>query len=72
MNTPRVGVHEMTPAVFMKPTVGGGDESMTRPPPREVREMPASGPAFCMRSDRLLARWRDEVAPKGIGCCEDC
>ena len=65
MNTPLRGVHESGPSFFMKPTVGGGDESLARPPPREVRKMPASGPAFCLSVDRLPALRRDEVAPKG-------
>jgi hypothetical protein len=66
MNTQRRGVHEMAPVVFMKPFVGGGDESMTRPPPRETHEMPASGPAFCFGDDRVLVDGRVEVALTGL------
>ena len=65
MNTPPRGVHEMTPAMFMKPTVGGGDESQTRPPPQGVHKMPASGPAFCMKKRSAFWLQTRRSRPKG-------
>ena len=35
------GVHGIAPAVFMKPLVEGGDESLTRPPSHETCKPPA-------------------------------
>jgi hypothetical protein len=52
--------------LFMKPIAGGGDESLTRPPPREVRRMPASGPAFCLKKRIASGSRRVEVAPEGV------
>jgi hypothetical protein len=65
MSTSLRDVHEMAPVMFMKSTVGGGDESMTRPPPRGVHEMPASGPAFYLGDNRVLVDRRVEVALTG-------
>jgi hypothetical protein len=56
----------MAPAVFMKPFVGGGDESLTRPPPREVHKMPASGPAFWLKKRALLWLQTRRMHPKDV------
>jgi hypothetical protein len=66
MITRRRGVHEMAPVMFMKPLIGGGDESQTRPPPQGNTQMPASGPAFCLGGDRVL------VISRGGARCRLC
>jgi hypothetical protein len=66
MTIPLRDVHEMAFAMFMKSTVGGGDESPTRPPPREVAKMPASGPAFCLEKRTLSDSRRIEAVPKDV------
>jgi hypothetical protein len=53
MNTPRVGVHETRYLVFMKPSVGGGDELEDS---NAIPENDNSGPEG--RQIRVVTRWR--------------
>ena len=44
----------MKPAVFMKPTVGGGDESLTLRHPSKYRNRRPSGRRFLFRAQQIL------------------
>src|SRR5580700_8785366 len=62
---PRLGVHEKKPGVFMKPIVGGGDESLTLRHPSKCRNRRPSGRRFLLEPIRFAC----PGAPRSRGTC---
>jgi hypothetical protein len=70
MNTPRVGVHEMKPTVFMKPTAGGGDESLTLRHPSKLRDRRPSGRRFLFEADQIRVLRRADITSDALSMPE--
>jgi hypothetical protein len=62
VNTPRVGVHETGYLVFMKPSVGGGDESQDSNATPKTTTAGPMGRQFRERTEVLVPHWRDKSA----------